>query len=72
MLHPSDLDIRAQDHNRRVEHVNRYGWMGWNPISQGRKPKLGIVLAVATASRALIEFVCRDKGFDIQASPQTS
>jgi hypothetical protein len=72
MLHPSDLDIRTQEHHRRVDQVNRSGWLGPNPVAGGGKPALGIVLAVAAARLVVREFLSRRQRFLMPASPQIS
>lgn len=64
MLHPTDLDIRTQEHNRRVDSVNRYGWQRANPIRPGRSMTAGAVLAAVATRLSLSSPVREDRGID--------
>ena len=52
MLHPTELDTRMLDHTRRVNDVDRRGWLR---SSSGRRPlvrRLGVVAAIGRLSAA--------------------
>jgi hypothetical protein len=52
MLHPTELDTWLLDHTRRVNDVDRRGWLR---SSSGRRPfvrRLGVVAAIARVSAA--------------------
>lgn len=53
MVHPADLDIRTQEHTRRVDDVNRFGWQRPTAIRAGRKTTVGAVLAGVATRLAL-------------------
>jgi hypothetical protein len=63
---PNDLDIRIQEHNRRVADVNRYGWLRSNPIRTGRSTTVGTVLAAVVTRLATSTSVC--EGSQTEAS----
>ncbi len=52
-LRPCVLNIRLQEHNRRVNRVNRDGWLLSSAPRAGREVGLGTILGVVTALVAL-------------------
>jgi hypothetical protein len=52
MTHPSDLDLRKENHDRRVHDVNRHGW--WQTALRGasHQPSRGAAF-IAAVRRAL-------------------
>jgi hypothetical protein len=47
MTHPTDLDLRKEDHDRRVDDVNRHGWRRVNPRRPTHQPSRGSAFVAA-------------------------
>jgi len=64
MLHPTDLDIRTQEHHRRVDAINRSGWLRPNSVRPGRRAAAGAVLAAVATRLSLNAPVREGRGID--------
>jgi hypothetical protein len=68
MLHPSDLEIRTLEHNRRVEDVNRHGWLRPIPNCSRRRIRLCIVVARLALRSSVDEETGNPVGLDHSAA----
>jgi len=65
-----ELDVRMQEHNRRVDDANSNGWLRSSPASAKRKMTLGAVLSAVGTRLAPRTSVGEGKGIHIR--PDTS